>query len=209
MSTYVSPVDPPDLGLLPTFRTPAPTLARAVEARRVRALLLARLHADLDRDPDSHLAGDRQRDRPPQRGSVAALSRSHRRSRPASLRHQLQPPLRDGPDRHPDRGADARAPLPGVSPLPARLLRPARDRTGALAGDERPLPDPLLHRLGPRAGDAERDDDHRGRHRPRARRSTAHPLRGRVAAADRVRRLPLRAARLAHLPPRCRRERAT
>src|SRR5262249_57397728 len=52
---------------------PAPTLARAVEARRVRALVLTRLHADLDRDPDSHPAGDRQRHRPPQRGSAPAL----------------------------------------------------------------------------------------------------------------------------------------
>ena len=36
--------------------------------------------------------------------------------------------------------------------LSARVLRPSRDRAGALARHQRPLPDPLLHRLGRGAG---------------------------------------------------------
>ena len=82
------------------------------------------------------------------------------------LRDQLHAPLRDGAHRHPRRGAHARAPLPGVPALPARVLRPARDRPGRLARDERPLPDPLLHRLGPHPGRAVADDDRRDQRRP-------------------------------------------
>ena len=55
----------------------------------------------------------------------------------------------------------ARHALPRLPHLPARLLRPARDRRGDLARDERHLPRPLLHRLGRRPGRPERDDDHR------------------------------------------------
>ena len=46
--------------------------------------------------------------------------------------------------------------------LSARVLRPARDRRGDLARDERHLSGALLHRLGRRPGDPERDDDRRG-----------------------------------------------
>ena len=50
-------------------------------------------------------------------------------------------------------------------------------------------------------GIAERDDDRRRRDRPRARRPTTDALRGRFAAADRVRRQPLRTSRLTDLAP--------
>ena len=45
-----------------------------------------------------------------------------------------------------------------VPALPARVLRRASDRAGRLARDERPLPDPLLHRLGHGGGRPGRDD---------------------------------------------------
>ena len=66
-----------------------------------------------------------------------------------------------------------------VPPLPARVLRPARDGRGHLTGDERHLPRALLHRLGRRPGDPEHPHAGRRRDRPR-RRSTA-------ARADRAR----------------------
>ena len=96
-----------------------------------------------------------------------------------------------------------------LSPLPARVLRPARDGAGALARDERPLPDPLLHRLGARAGDAEPDDDRRRRDRARDRQPAARALhRGRDAADHRAR-AALRAARARRSRARCRSARAT
>ena len=85
----------------------------------------------------------------------------HRRARHAALRRQLHAPLRNRARRDRRRGAAARDALPRLPHLPARVLRPARDRRGDLARDERHLPRALLHRLGRRPGDPERDDDHR------------------------------------------------
>ena len=150
-----------------------------METRRLRARMLARLHGALGCDPASDPAGDRQLDRhesPPAPAASLAVPRDHRRTRRGPRGRRRQPPLRHREDRHPDRGQDAGAPLPGLPALPPRLLRPARDRTGALAGDERPVPHPLLHRLGARAGDPERDDDRRGRDRPLPRRCAADAL---------------------------------
>ena len=172
-----------------------------MEARRLRAGVLARLHADLDHDPDPDPARDRRRDRPSRREQAPAVHRGHWRACSAAVRDRLQPPLRHGADRRADRSADAGAPLPRLPGLPPRVLRPARDRTGALAGDERPVPHPLLHRLGARAGDAERDDDRRGRDRPRHRRPAAALYAAVAMPPIGVRRQPLRAPRLADLAP--------
>ena len=64
---------------------------------------------------------------------------------------------------------------------PARLLRPARDRRGDLAGDERRLPGPLLHRLGRHPGSPERADDRRRGDRARGRERPARADLGRGA----------------------------
>ena len=161
-------VDPPDLGPLPTFRRLL-RLWREQWRLGFFGLACSFFYTLISLAiPILIAAGDRRRDRPlTTSASALAVHRGDCRARGAPLRDQLQPPLRDRADRRPDRGADARAPLPRLPPLPARLLRPARDRAGALARDERPLPHPLLHRLGARAGDAEPDDDHRRRDRPR------------------------------------------
>ncbi len=158
------------------------------------------LHGHLDPDPDPAVAGDQQLDRLAQ-GSALAVPPRHRRARAPPLRRQLHAPLRHRADRRPHRGADAADALPRVPALPARVLRPPCDGPGALARDERPLPDPLLHRLGARAGHAERDDDHRHGHRARGRQSEARPLHRRGDAADHGARAAVRAPRLADLPP--------
>ena len=72
---------------------------------------------------------------------------------------------------------------------------------GRLAGDQRPVPDPLLHRLGRRPGRPERHDDHRRRDRAGAREPAADAVLGRGDTADRVRRLALRPPRDADLAP--------
>ena len=130
--------------------------------------LRVRLLGALDRDPDRHPACDRRLDRADERPFQAALAlpRDRRGARGAPLRAQLHPPLRDGTDRHPRRGADARAALPGLPAVSARVLRPACNRPGRLARDQRPLPHPVLHRLGHDAGHPVGDDDHRDRGRP-------------------------------------------
>ena len=160
-------VDPPDLGLVQTARGLS-RLWRA-EWRLVTGGLVCALHLQraLAGDSDRHPARDRQLDRteerPPATRSGRISSRSAARRDP--LRDQLHAPLCDGAHRHPRRGAHARAPLPGLPALPARVLRPARDRAGRLTRDERPLSDPLLHRLGPDPGRAVADDDRRHQRR--------------------------------------------
>ena len=161
MSAYVNPVDPPDLGLLPTFRRLL-RLWRAEWRLGVFGLALAFVYTLISitipvliqRAIDNAIV-------PHDASTLWPYIVGDRRARRVCASSSTSPPLRDGADRHPDRGAHARAPLPRLPPLPARVLRPARDRPGALARDERPLPHPLLHRLGARAGDAERDDDRR------------------------------------------------
>ena len=86
--------------------------------------------------------------------------------------------------------------------LSARVLRPPRDRAGALARDQRPLPDPLLHRLGRRAGVLERDDDRRRHDRAAQRERAPGALCGPHDAADRAAHLALRAPRDAALARR-------
>ena len=198
MPERVNPVDPPDLGLLPTFRR----LLRLWRAERrlgalglslafVYTLISIAIPLLMQQAIDHAIVAHRQ---PlwPYILAIVGLAR-------AALRRQLLAPLRDRAHRHPHRGADARAALPRLPALPARVLRPARDRPGALARDERPLPDPLLHRLGPRAGGAEPDDDRLGGHRARARQPAARALhRGRDAADHRAR-AALRAPRVAAL----------
>ena len=176
----------------------APALASGVASRRARALARVRLHDDLDHDSAAHAACGRPRDRRAYE-AVVAVHRRHRRSRDRPLSRQLLAPLRDCAHRHPHRGTHARASLHRVPALPARVLRPASDRPGAVARDERPLPHPLLHRLGSRAGDAEPDDDRVGGDRARDRESAARALHRRVDATDHRARAPLRAPRLAAL----------
>ena len=77
--------------------------------------------------------------------------------------------------------------------VPARVLRPPRDRRGDLARDERHLPRALLHRLGRRPGDPERADARRRRDRAHDRQREARAHRGRRDAADRGPHLLLRA----------------
>ena len=172
MSEYVNPVDPPDLGLLPTFRR----LLRLWRAEWRLGVLGARarvrLHADLDRDP----AAD-----PAARSTTSIVAHTRSRCGRTSLAIVVLAGVRFVIN-FSRRFATARIGIriearmrellyQRVPALPARVLRPPRDRSGALARDERPLPDPLLHRLGARAGDAEPDDDRRRGDRARARRT--------------------------------------
>ncbi len=129
------------------------------------------------------------------------------RGRP--LLGQLHPPLRDRPRRRAARGPPAGAALRRLPALPAGVLRPAPDRPGRLPCDERPLPDPLLHRLGRRPGLPERHDDHRRRDHAGAREPAADAVLGRRHTADRVRRLALRPPRDADLAQRAGGARAT
>ena len=77
--------------------------------------------------------------------------------------------------------------------FPARVLRPPRDGRGDLARHERHLPGALLHRLGRRAGDPERDDADRRRDRAHVGERPADALRRARDAADRGADLRLRA----------------
>ena len=137
---------------------PLPALAGPVAPGRDRALVRARLHGALARDPDPRPAHDRQRDRRWRLVAPDPLPRPDHGDRRGPVRRQLHAPLRDGADRDCGRGAAAGDDVRRVSPLPARLLRPPRDRRGHLARDERHLPGALLHRLGRRPGDPEHDD---------------------------------------------------
>ena len=162
-------VDPPDLALRPTLRRLLPLWW---EQRRLVGLGLACALAFtalsitipilIKRVVDEAIVGSRER--PP-----APVPRPDRRARGAPLRRQLHAPVRDRADRDRRRGAAARDALPRVPDLSARVLRPARDRRGDLARHERRLSRPLLHRLGRRPGDPERDDDRRRRDRARQR----------------------------------------
>ena len=164
-------VDPPDLKLWPTLRHLFPLWRAQWRLVLLGLVVRARLHGALARDPDPDPADDRQRDRRRRHVAAAALPRPDPRDRRGPLRRQLHPPLRDRADRDRRRGAAARDDVRRLPPLPARVLRPARDRRGDLARDERHLPRALLHRLGRRPGDPERDDARRRRDRAR-RRST-------------------------------------
>ena len=165
---------------------------------RVRARL-HRAHAfRLCPDPASH----RQRDRAEGHRGALALRARHPRPRPDALLDQLHPPLCHRADRRPAGGPAAADAVRGLPGLPARVLRPAPDRPGGVPGDERPLPDPLLHRLGRRAGIPERDDDHGRGDRARAREPAPDALLGGGDAADRLRRLAVRTPRHADLAPR-------
>ena len=166
---------------------------------RARPLARVLLHADLDRDPGADAARGRPRDRLAFARALA-VHRRHRPARRPALPRELLAPLCDGAHRHPHRSAHARAAVHGVPPLSPRVLRPARHRPGALARDERPLPHPLLHRLGPRARHAKRDDDLRRGHGARAREPTPRALHGGRDAADHRPRTAVRASRVAALP---------
>ena len=76
---------------------------------------------------------------------------------------------------------------------PARVLRPARDRPGRVTRHERPLPHPLLHRLGHDAGDPVADDDRRDRGRPVPREREARRDRARLDAGRLLARVLVRA----------------
>ena len=198
MSRRFLSVDPPDLEPLADGEGARQALARAGAARHPRARLRLRLQRALAGDPDRRPARDRQLDRADER---PPRPRSGRTSSIVvvlalvALRHQLHAPLRDRAHRHPRRGAHARAALPGVPALPARVLRPARDRPGRLARDERPLPHPLLHRLGHDPGDPVADDDRRDRGRPLPRQREARRDRADRDAVRRRARVHVRAAR--------------
>ena len=184
---------------------PAPALPALVGAAppgRPRPAVRARQHGARAHDPDPDPARGRRGDRRRAQRAAASLPRRDRRPRDDPLRRELLAPLRDGARRCRRRGAPARAPLPRVPHLPARVLRPARDGRGDLPRDERHLPRALLHRLGSRPGAPERDDDHRRGDRARHRqRQAGADLRARDAA-DRGADVVLRAPPLPDLAPR-------
>ena len=165
----MNPVDPPDLPLWQTIRHLYPLWRaqwRLVSLGLACALAFTGLTLTIpvlvQRTIDDAIDGTDQS------LLVPYLARD-RRGGSAPVRHQLHPPVRDRPRRDRGRGAAALAALRRVPPLSARLLRPARDRRGDLARDERHLPRPLLHRLGRRPGDAEHDDARRRGDRAHAR----------------------------------------
>ena len=181
----MNPFDPEDYPLRPTVRRLCPPVVGRAAPGAGRPGLRARLH-----DPHAvGLGADPARDRPRHRAQAperpVALRRGDPRARARPLLDQLHPPLRHGARGRAARGAPAGAALRRLPALPARVLRPAPDRAGRLAGDERPLPDPLLHRLGRRPGLPERHDDHRRRDRAGAREPAADALLGRRHSADR------------------------
>ena len=150
----VSTVDPPDLSFGPTARH----LTREwwVERRLVGIGLVCALATTalgiaipvlVQRVIDNSIVAEG-----PLR--ARALPRADRGLRAAALRDQLDAAGDHLAHRHRDREPPAREALRRVPDLSARVLRPPRDRAGALARDQRPLPDPLLHRLGRRAGRA-------------------------------------------------------
>ena len=159
MPEHPNPVDPPDLGLLPTFRR---LLRLWREEWRLGALglSLAFCYTLISiAIPLLIAARDRPRDRLAQRSAlwpyivgivglagVRFLVNFSRRYATARIGIRIEARMRE-------------LLYSAYLRYPARVLRPPRHRAGAVARDERPLPDPLLHRLGPRAGDAERDDD--------------------------------------------------
>ena len=171
-------------------------------SRRHRPALRARDDRFRHRDPGAGPARDRQLDRRQGPLRARALPRADRGLRVPALRDQLDAARDHVAHRHRDREPPARDALRRLSHLSARVLRPPRDRAGALARDQRPLPDPLLHRLGRRAGLLERDDDHRRHDRAAQRERAPGALRGPHDAADRAAHLALRAARDAALARR-------
>ena len=107
---------------------PLPTLVGSAAPGRDRAHLRPRLHRAVARDPDPDPANDRQRDRRRRPIAPPPLPGADHRNRDRPLRDQLHPPLRDCARRDRRRGAAARDDVRRLPPVPARLLRPARDR---------------------------------------------------------------------------------
>ena len=192
-------VDPPDLTLWPTIRHLFPLWRAQWRLAAIGLSCAARVHDAVAHDPDPRAADDRQRDRRRRRVAPRPVPRRDRRRRDAPLRRQLHAALRDGPDRRHRRGTAPLEALRRVPALPARLLRPPRDRRGDLTRHERHLPGAVLHRLGRRAGDPERPDADRRRDRPDRRQPEARPDRGARDAAHRNPHLLLRTPRVPDL----------
>ena len=196
-------VDPPDLPLRPTLRRLFPLWW---EQRRLAALGLACalvFTALSIAIPILIQQRDRRGDRRPAPQPAAAVPRRSS-SCSRTLRFGVNFTRRFATARV---GIAVEARLRGLLydaylTLPARVLRPARDRRGDLARDERHLPRPLLHRLGRRPGHPERDDDHRRGDRARARERAAGAYLRARDAADRRPDLVLRAPPLPDLAPR-------
>ena len=195
-------VDPPDLGLWPTLRRLFPLWweqRRLVGIGLAFALAFTTLSITIPilikRVIDEAIVG-------PHDDRLLPYLGADRRARHAALRRQLLAPVRDRPGRDRRRGAAARDALPRLPHLPAGVLRPARDRRGDLARDERHLPGALLHRLGRRPGSPERDDDHGRRDRPHGRERPARALRRARDAPDRRPDLVLRPQALPDLAAR-------
>ena len=199
----MNPFDPDDYPLRPTVRRLSHLWwgeRRLVLIGLACALAYTTLTLTISvADPAGHRPRDRAQPRRARSGRTCSPSSGLAL---APLLDQLHPPLCHRAGRRPAGGPAAADAVRGLPGLPARVLRPAPDGPGRVAGDERPLPDPLLHRLGRRAGIPERDDDHGRGDRARAREPAPDALLGGGDAPDRLRRLAVRPPRHADLAPR-------
>ena len=176
-------------------------VARADAIRRARRQLRVRDHGADAGDHEADPVGHRRRDRgqPARQGARPGGLDHGARERP--VRSQLRAPLVDQHHRHQRRGAPPAADVRRVPELPAPVLRPALDGPGAVTRHERPLPRAVLHRLGRRAVDPERDDDRRRVDRAGRREPAARALRRPRDAADRGADLAVRLPRDPDLAP--------